>query len=316
MTAGSSTGVVALRRAALLAAAAARRLQREAVIRARRDTLPDLAARRAECSLDLSPAPSMHAWLERETARAAGHSLPLEVQLDPNALHDLAIAVVCVTNRPHNIDAVIANIVRQTVIEHLHAVIVLNESGFDVRDIEARLGAARCGRVTVMWVPPEQTLGECLRRGLAATSARYVAKMDDDDTYGPSHLEESIAALRWSGAAVTGKHTYLVHMEATGETAVRFPGRDWSWVGYVAGGTIVMDRDRTAGASFGTGNVGEDSAFLHAVERARGLILSSSALGYVQRRGDDNTWVMGADEILRDATVIGVGDLRPLVADG
>lgn len=296
-------------------ASVTRRVRRELLLARRRirGTAPDLTARRRSACIDTGPTPdrSPVTWWHRETRRSS--SAPA---LTPPELGRDGIAVLCATNRPANIDDLVANIARQTLVHQLHAVIVLNESGFDAAGVERRLTAAGCAQVTVLSLPPECTLGECLRSGLAVTDARYVAKFDDDDTYGPRHLAESVAALAWSGAAVTGKQTYLVHIEETGETAVRFPGRDWRFVGFVAGGTIVMDRWAIGTATFGDANTGEDSAFLAAVERNGGLILSNSALGYVQFRGSSNTWCAAASDLLADAVVVGRGDVRPLVAAG
>lgn len=294
----------------------ARRATREVRVRSRRlrGALPDVSPLHRDLSLDTTPAKSPSAWWQRETARleVRGNTSVRPRQVS----RPVDVAVLCVTNRSRNIASAIDNIARQTLVGDVHAVIVLNETGFDVESVERGLHDAGCRRVTVMWVPPEETLGACLRQGLGSTNCRYVAKFDDDDTYGPRHLEDSIAALQWSGAAVVGKHSHLVHLEETGETLLRFPGREWCFVGFVAGGTIVMDREATAGAAFGDGNTGEDTAFLTNVERNGGLILATSALGYVQFRGDANTWHASPGQILADSVSLGHGDLRSLIATG
>ena len=71
------------------------------------------------------------------------------------------------------------------------------------------------------------TLGDCLNVGLDATDARFVAKFDDDDHYGPHYLHEALLVHRYVDAAVSGKKSYFVHLQAADETRLRFAGNEF-----------------------------------------------------------------------------------------
>jgi hypothetical protein len=232
---------------------------------------------------------------------------PLDVAAFP------AAAVVCVTNRPEQAEHVCSTILRQVGVGPLRVVIVLNDVQGDASVFEDRLGGLD---LSVVHQPPPVSLGACLNIGWGLAGTRYVAKIDDDDSYGPHYLRDAVRVLRWSAAAVVGKHTYLARLHGSSTTVLRFPGNEWAYSGFVAGGTIVADTARTAGARFGDSTTGEDSAFLAAVERGGGLVLATSALDFVQARHARNTWQFDDAAFARGAVVLGAVDLAPAVEAG
>jgi hypothetical protein len=215
-----------------------------------------------------------------------------------------SVTVVCATNRPENLDRLVANVARQSIAD-CRLVLVTNDEGFDDSAVDAALAALPGS--TRVHVPPDRTLGECLNRGLDITETRIVAKFDDDDHYEADYLSDMVATLVSSRAAVAGKHSYLVYLAATDTTWLRFPGHEHRYTSFVAGGTLVIDRHVVPDVAFQHRNTGEDSGFLAASERAGGLIVSAGALGYVQYRGASNTWDVSADRFLRHAVELGAG---------
>ena len=75
----------------------------------------------------------------------------------------------------------------------------------------------------VLHAPSTQSLGACLNQLVAAASGEVVAKMDDDDLYGPHYLSDQLHALDYSGAALVGKQAHHMYLEAPGRDARALP---------------------------------------------------------------------------------------------
>jgi GT2 family glycosyltransferase len=143
------------------------------------------------------------------------------------------------------------------------------------------------------------TMGECLNAGLAATDARFVAKFDDDDQYGPHYLHDALLVHRFIDAAIVGKKTFFAYLEGSDETVLRFPGNEFAAANRVSGSTMLIDRDVFGDVHFAALNLGED---IDLCERAidRGLVVfSADRFNYVaMRRRDPRThsWTIGEDD--------------------
>lgn len=223
------------------------------------------------------------------------------------------VALICVTNRPENTSLMLGNLNRQFA-PNREVVLVLNAPDFDESAIRRALQTF--SRVTILERSPEVPLGQCLNTAMANTDARVVAKFDDDDCYCTNYLDDMVSALSWSGAAVVGKHSYLAYLEFENVSILRFPGHEWSFTGYIAGGTIVVDRQAVPKISFQHQTLGEDTSFLADVEKQGGLILSTGAMGFVQLRHGANTWVKENVEFKKNSSVIGSGDIRQYLLEG
>lgn len=208
-------------------------------------------------------------------------------------------AVVCVSRRPHLLSAIVANVARQVDVE-LDVVLVTNDAGFDATDLERELAGLAGWRVIEM--PPSASLGACLNLGVDAVSERFVAKFDDDDWYGPHHVADSLRAHRYAGAGVVGKHSYYAEMTHTGDRVLRFPANEFRYSGTLAGGTLVVDRERIGGVRFPDLSLGEDRGLLHACHRRGVSTFAADRFNFVQRRGGDNTWTI-ADEHFLERTL-------------
>jgi glycosyltransferase involved in cell wall biosynthesis len=210
------------------------------------------------------------------------------------------VAIVCVSSRPHFLGAVVGAVAHQT---HgaRELVLVTNADGYDHVDIDSALAplAGVVSRVTVLRRPSDQTLGACLNDALDATDARFVAKFDDDDLYGPEYLSDAMRAHAFAGSAIVGKHTYYAYLAGDDRTVLRFPTHEFSYSSTLAGGTLVIDRERTGDLRFADISLGEDRAFIGACHR-RGLsTFSADRFNFVQVRSTDNTWRVGRDDFLK-----------------
>jgi hypothetical protein len=208
------------------------------------------------------------------------------------------VTVICVSNRPSNFDNVIQNYRTQT-----HAgkrlLFVTNSDAFDLGAVGEQV--AEIGDSEIITMPESITLGECLNEAIRSCSTRFAAKFDDDDTYGPHYLGDMMIAHRYARAGVVGKHTYHARVESLGSTYRRFPGHEFVYTSFVAGGTLVIDLGATDGIEFPRRTVGEDSGFLKECRRQGIEVFSADRFNYLQHRGEANTWQMDDDDFIRKA---------------
>jgi hypothetical protein len=176
-------------------------------------------------------------------------------------------------------------------------VFVTNSADYDAVDVERAVSELDCP-ATVLRQPPLRTLGSCLNDALDATDARFVAKFDDDDLYGPEYLRDAMRAHTYAGAGVVGKHSYYAYVSPDDRTVLRFPTHEFSYSSTLAGGTLVVDRMRTGDLRFPDISIGEDRAFLAACHRRGISTFSADRFNFVQVRAGDNTWGVGHDDFL------------------
>ncbi|MDQ3176801.1 MAG: glycosyltransferase [Actinomycetota bacterium] len=215
------------------------------------------------------------------------------------------VSVLCVTNRPQRLADVVGNYERQSCAAG-ELVIVAHGDGFD----DERLSEALTAVPNARWVraPGAWSLGACLNHGLDQCRARRVAKFDDDDLYGEHYLADAVLSSVVSGAAVVGKRSYVAHLTATDRLILRFPGEECRPSAYLAGGTLVIDRDQLGGVRFPDLTVGEDQGLIRSLRRAGRWAYAGDMFNYVQCRGDDNTWRADEQQLRRRAVDLGASD--------
>ena len=199
------------------------------------------------------------------------------------------VAAVCVSMRPQLLDAVVANIARQVDVD-LEVIFVANTTRFDIRAVERAF--ADLPQAVILHPPARLSLGAALNRAMERTDARFVAKFDDDDLYGPHFLADSLRAHGYAGAGVVGKHTYYARIERTGRTYLRFPLNEFRYSGTLAGGTLVLDRDRIGQQRFADISLGEDRDFLARCHRNGHSTFAADRFNFVQMRTGTNSWVV------------------------
>ena len=249
------------------------------------------SARAALESLGTPKRAELDAWI---AATQEGH----DAYRDAHAVPEGRVAVVCVSMRPNLLDAVVANIVRQRDVD-LEVVFVANAPDFDMRRVEAAF--AEVERTVIVHPPARTTLGSALNRAMDMTDARFVAKFDDDDLYGPGFLADSLRAHGYAGAGVVGKHSYYARLAASASTHLRFPGNEFRYSGTLAGGTLVLDRDRIGDQRFDDVSIGEDRAFLAQCHRRGFSTFSADRFNFVQMRTGSNTWTIDDATFLDDS---------------
>ena len=221
-----------------------------------------------------------------------------------------SVAVVCVSNRPQYIGNIVDNVMRQTSLpEHVAVVVNLDEADADLAAVDARLDEVRRAGIDVVlsWRPAAKSLGFCLNVTMAATDARFVAKFDDDDRYGPHFLADSLRAHSYAGAGIVGKHTTYARLEDTDDTILRFPGNEFIYTATLAGPTLVIDRERAGGLWFRDISLGEDRAIITDCNKRGIPTFAADRFNFVYRRTAGSAWDQTREEFVHGSILIGNG---------
>jgi len=171
-------------------------------------------------------------------------------------------------------------------------------------------------KVEVQKFTKDQTLGTILSNLASQSTGEYIAKMDDDDYYGPEHLRDLVDAAIDTGAEVVGRAMNYVYLEPLQLTVRRFAPHGTQavelWSDWVCGGTILAKRDVAEAAGwFGEGNTAVDRYLLSGVTNNGGKIWRTFGAGYVYRRTFTfHTYVTNYSKYLNGANeqVVGIWD--------
>jgi glycosyltransferase involved in cell wall biosynthesis len=159
-------------------------------------------------------------------------------------------------------------------------------------------------------------LGSILTALAKDSKGEFIAKMDDDDYYGPEHLRDLVDAVITTDADVVGRAMNYVYLEPLQLTVRRFAPFGTRavelWSDWVAGGTILARRDKAEAAGwFGTGSTAVDRFLLSGIINNGGKIWRTFGAGYVYRRTFTfHTYVTNYSKYLNGANeqVVGLWD--------
>lgn len=164
--------------------------------------------------------------------------------------------------------------------------------------------------VTVLEFGSRYTLGRCLNEAIASSTGAVIAKIDDDDHYGPGYLEDSVQAMLYSGSALVGKMDGFVYLESEDTTYRRRATESELYVhGFVLGPTMVFKRSLWEAVSFSDRSVGEDTAFQTGAANLGVELYAASRWEFVYRRSlRGNTWSTDDKSFTLGSTIAWAGD--------
>lgn len=223
------------------------------------------------------------------SAAAPQHSRPLRRP---------TVSALVPTIRPHQLESVFQTLVSQRGVD---VELVLLTHGFELdaaalKDLKAASGLER---VQLLAADRDVPLGECLNRCIQAADGEVVAKVDDDDHYGPHYLSDQLFALDYSGADVVGKQAHYVHLAASGATMLRYGPREHRFTDFVMGPTITTPRTVALANPFPEVGLGEDTGFLRNAAAGGLKIYSADRFNYYQiRSAAGHTWQIADTELL------------------
>ena len=223
------------------------------------------------------------------------------------------ISVLLATRRPGHLAAALANVARQRY-PRLELVLALHGPGFAADAVECAM-AGFPHPVKLLRLDAGRPLGSVLNAAADAAGGALLAKMDDDDLYGPEHLWDVALAREYSGAALVGKFPATVYLTRGDRTVRRrrVPGETWSSA--ITGGTMLIGRadlERAGGWRRAARHV--DAALVEDVLRGGGGVYRTHDAGYLMvRHGDRHTWEADDAEFLAGAEAVHAG-WRPALA--
>lgn len=220
----------------------------------------------------------------------------------PWARRERSISVILPTNRPGQVGHAIAQVARQL---HRPLQLVLVTHGFTADGAAATARAAGLDDVVVLAADADLTLGAVLNLGIDAADGAYLAKMDDDNIYGPHYLGDLAASFDFTTAGLVGKGAHYCEMRTHGVTLLRFPHLEHTEAELVQGGTILADGDLLRKLRFGDLPRAVDSDLLRRVQAEGAGIHSADRFNFISVRGDReaHTWKVGDEELMRHGRV-------------
>jgi len=200
-----------------------------------------------------------------------------------------SVSVLVATVRPDDLTNLLTQLRAQTLASFelvlgLHAIELNASHKKIIRELNQRKV-----RVVSHTFKKSENLGSILSALAKESSGSYIAKMDDDDYYGPEHLRDLLDAAIATGADVVGRAMNYVYLEPLQLTVRRFSPHGTQavelWSDWVCGGTIVAKRASAEAAGwFGDGYTAVDRFLLSGITNNGGRIWRTFGAGYVYRR--------------------------------
>jgi hypothetical protein len=226
----------------------------------------------------------------------------------PSLARPAPVSALLVTRRPHLLSTAVTALAAQT---YPDLEIVVGLHGIDPSPAERERLAALHPGLLLVDIPPQWNLGEALGEVTRRARGSLLAKVDDDDRYGPEHVWDLVLARDFSGATVAGKGAEFVYLRPR-DLTVRRRMTSEAYAEVVAGGAMLIGRgDLEAVGGWRPMERHVDRGLLDRVLGDGGLIYRTHGFGFVYtRHGDGHTWDAGMDYFVRDATRRWDGQLR------
>jgi Glycosyl transferase family 2 len=240
-----------------------------------------------------------HSVYENLAALAAAHGHA--VSASPG------VSILMATNRPNMVTFAIEQMAAQ---QYPNVEILCGLHGFSLSEATRERVAAIAPHAQLFEVSSDRDLGQVLAFLGERASGDLVTKWDDDDWYTTEHLNDLVAAMRYSGAGVVAKAAEYVYLSSLDLTLRRFRSNAETFSTTVAGGTLMLTRsmlERIGGWPAGPRRV--DRRLIEAVEAVGAPIYRVHGLGYLLRRdhcATNHTWLAEDDYFLAQAV-----DQRP-----
>lgn len=213
-----------------------------------------------------------------------------------------SVTILLSTMRPERLEFALRQVARQRGTDSLELVLLTHGFDADRGTLERfRAKAPHVALVTVP-VPADTVFGEVLNVGVMRASGDLLAKMDDDDWYGPDFLADLLLAKQYSGADLVGCSSEFTFVAPLSVTARRGDPSE-VYRPWVAGGTLMLERGLLRGlGGFRATRQAVDASVLRAVRAIGGVTYRTHGLGYVLRREQHgHTWDPGVDYFLEAA---------------
>ena len=191
------------------------------------------------------------------------------------------VSVIIVTNKPHYINNIFANIRRSTYPEK-EFLIILNSNCIPASEFEKR--AASYSNIRIFRLDDSVTLGECLNFGVREAKYDYIAKMDDDDYYGPNYLLDQMDLFYDPKIDILSICNQFIEFEHNHRLYVVLSLGEYQNITHGSGATMLARRRVFDTISFQPVNCDEDRLFFIDCVKHHFTIYSGSNFNYLYKR--------------------------------
>jgi len=158
-------------------------------------------------------------------------------------------------------------------------------------DLDAVSKHALQPKIRLVQADASLPLGAVLNAGLRHVASPLVTKVDDDDRYGPHHIEDLVHSLRYSGASIVGRRSHAVYDETRDVTITPRHDSEERFEDHLPGGTLLTTTALLQELKFRHVENAVDTELLKMVYARGGSAYSSHRFGYVRVRHGDHTFV-------------------------
>ena len=216
------------------------------------------------------------------------------------------ISVITPTVRPENFGTIFQNFSQQS---YPNKELLICCHGFhaDHTEIESIAEKYNVDSYRVLEKSKDFSLADNLNTMIEMADGEVIARMDDDDWYGPNYLLDLHNSLKFSQADVVGKAASYIYFEESDMSVLTMPQMEHKYSDFVRGATIMARKDTLLKTPFPNGKRGEDSDFLTKILSAGGTIYSADRFNFSVSRlhsKESHTW--GASDDL----LFGTGEMK------
>ena len=173
-------------------------------------------------------------------------------ELNINRIPVETISVIMSTMRQVEVEHGIQSVASQ-IWPNKQLVLILHrikDADFDLTKIKKIISALDFA-VVILDRGKDTAFGENLNLALDVASGEYVTKMDDDDYYGPNHLNDLHLAYHYSGAMAVGKWANFVYLTERDVMVDFVTHREERFVSHLPGATVFLKRHDLRQLRFG-----------------------------------------------------------------
>ncbi len=209
------------------------------------------------------------------------------------------ISIIHSTSRPDYLEHAIANIKSQTY-PNIELLLILHGSGFNIKKVKKVLSSCDFP-IEVIQRPKTSLFGDNLNIAVDKAVGELVTKMDDDDWYGPEHLEDLYLAYSYSGADIVGKWGNFVYLQNSNRMISFATQREEKYVHQLPGATILASKEMLQKVRFGRVKRAIDSELHRRLAMRGGRLYSTHRYNFIRVRHDNHTYEREDDAFLASA---------------
>ncbi|WP_186759425.1 glycosyltransferase [Arthrobacter alpinus] len=150
------------------------------------------------------------------------------------------VSIILATRRRKLIPQILEQIERQSY-SNLEIILAIHGDPTTSDDVELAINSYG-GRLVRLYCESSLPFGMVLNRASEVASGQLLTKMDDDDWYSPSHIEDLVLAREYSGAELVGAPVEFSYLEGLDITTRRSHGGE-RFTDHVAGGTMMLSKN-------------------------------------------------------------------------